>query len=337
MSITELIAGGNAEAFTRDLLMKIGEATPDLIYAKDTNSRMIFANRAVLTILGKEWDEIRGKSDDEWHSDPAEGRRFVEADKRVLQSGETETLEEVLTGIDGPLVYLSTKCPLRDADGEIIGLFGISMNITARKNAEKVRQILVSELDHRLKNTLTLVQAMARQTFKKVAIEKAVWEVFEGRLQSMSDAHGLLARQSWVGADIAEVVADGLMAHGGEHAECFEISGPPAWIDAQSALSLAMAFHELGTNAVKYGAMSVPEGRVAISWDIETDADRTMLSLCWKESGGPPVVPPSRAGFGSRLVKEAFSHAGRDVARVDYQREGIEFHVRLDLADRLAK
>ncbi len=331
MTINQLLVPDEAAAFTRDLLAKIGENTPDLIYAKDLKSRMVFANRAVLAVLGKSWDEIRGRSDEEWHDDPEEGRRFVENDARIMQSGQTERLEERLTGATGTQIYLSTKTPLRSEDGTVIGLFGISMNITERKNAELLRQILLNELDHRLKNTLTLVQSMARQTFKHAGIDRDIWNAFEGRLASMSKAHGLLTRQNWVGADIAEIVAEGLVAHGGGQAECFVISGPPAWIDAQTALALAMAFHELGTNAIKYGALSRPEGRVAIAWRIELDDAGPMLDLSWTESGGPPVAPPTHQGFGSRLIQQAFGHTGANVARIHYRPEGAAFHVRFAL------
>jgi len=337
MTIPELLAPADAAAFTRDLLSKITATSPDLIYAKDLKSRMIFANPAVLAALGKSWEEIRGKSDDEWHADPAEGRRFVEADARIMASGDTENLEEILTGVDGSQTYLSTKCPLLAEDGSVIGIFGISMNITDRKNAEDLRRILVNELDHRVKNTLALVQAMARQTFRSAGIEKSIWDAFEGRLVSMSQAHNLLTRQSWVGANISEIVAEGLIAHGGDRAECFVISGPDAWVDAQTALSLAMAFHELGTNAIKYGALSIPQGRVTISWHIDSDGSLAMLDLYWKESGGPPVVAPTSHGFGTRLIQQAFGHTGTDVARVKYRPEGIEFRVRFNLTGRLAK
>ncbi len=337
MTIPELLSEDGATAFTNDLLAKIGEATPDLIYAKDLGSRMIFANRAVLAALGKSWEEIRGRSDAEWHDDPSEGRRFVEADARIMASGQTEELEEILTGIDGTQTYLSSKSPLRAQDGHVIGIFGISKNITERKNEERLRQILVNELDHRVKNTLGLVQAMARQTFKHAGIDNAIWDAFEGRLISMSKAHGLLTRHSWVGADITEIVAEGLIAHGGQHADCFSISGPSAWVDAQTALALAMAFHELGTNAIKYGALSVPEGRVTISWALANDGDVPMLDLYWRERGGPPVAKPTHKGFGSRLIQQAFAQTASNVARVDYLPNGIEFHVRFGLANRLEK
>ena len=226
MTIAELFPTDGASAFASDLLAKIGEATPDLIYAKDLNSRMIFANRAVLAALGKTWDEIRGRSDDEWHSDPVEGRKFVEADARVIASNETEELEEILTGVSGSQTYLSTKSPLRAQDGSVIGIFGISKNITERKNEERLRQVLLNELDHRVKNSLGLVQAMARQTLKNAGIDEEIWAAFEGRLISMSKAHGVLIQQSWVGAEIANIVAEGFIAHVGREHGGPEVSAP---------------------------------------------------------------------------------------------------------------
>jgi PAS domain S-box-containing protein len=337
MTINSLLPDDGVTAFTNDLLAKIGEATPDLIYAKDLHSRMIFANRAVLEVLGKSWEEIRGRSDDEWHDDPDEGRKFVEADARVMKSGETEELEEVLTGVSGSQTYLSSKSPLRAQDGRVIGIFGISKNITARKNEERLRQILLNELDHRVKNTLGLVQAMARQTFKNAGIDAAIWAAFEGRLISMSKAHGLLIQQSWVGADIADIVAEGLTAHGGQHEDCFIIAGPPAWVDARTALAMAMAFHELATNATKYGALSVPGGCVTISWELDNSGDVPMLELYWRERGGPPVSAPARKGFGSRLIEQAFAQNRPSIAQVKYLPEGVEFHLRCSVGERLAK
>jgi len=338
MTIPELMRDDRAAAFTDDLLAKIGEATPDLIYAKDLKSRMIFANRAVLAVLGKTWEEIRGRSDDEWHDDPEEGRKFVEADASIMESGETQELEEILTGVNGTQIYLSAKSPLRSPDGSVIGIFGISKNITKRKNDERLRQILLNELDHRVNNTLALVQALARQTFRNSRIDKVIWEAFEGRLVSMSKAHRLLTRQSWVGADIAEIVAEGLLAHGGQDPKRFSISGPSAWVDAQTALSLAMAFHELGTNAIKYGALSVPEGCVTIFWEIDnTNDDTAMLDVHWREEGGPIVVEPAQKGFGSTLIQASFAQNATQFVQVKYPPAGIEFHVRFALTERLLK
>lgn len=321
----------DGRAFVRDLLANIRESTPDLIYAKDRQSRMIFANRAVLASVGKTWDQIRGRSDVEWHDDPDEARDFIAADARIMAAGESERLEEVLT-VDGvPQTFLSTKSPLRAEDGRVIGLFGISMNITARKTDERLRRLLVQELDHRVRNTLAVVQAMAQQTLKNAGIEKAVWAAFEGRLQAMAQAHTLLTRDSWEGADIRQIVTEVLKVHGDQHFERFDIAGTEVWIDAQNALALAMAIHELGTNALKYGALSNADGRVKIDWRIDLSDTPPMFDFHWDEVDGPRVEPPSRRGFGSKLIEQAFGHAGRDVAKVDYAPTGVGFHARFPL------
>lgn len=337
MTVSDYLTSAEAEEFTRDLLKQIGDTTPDLIYAKDLQSRMIFANHAVLKTVGRTWDEIRGRADSEWHDDPEEGRRFVENDARIMATGETEQVEEPLTGIDGLQIYISTKSPLRASDGKVIGLVGISKNITVRKNEERLRKMLLQELDHRVKNTLTIVQALARQTFKNEKLDRAVWDAFEGRLIAMSKAHGMLIKQNWVGADVLEVVHEGLAARAGWDNNRFTIGGPSAWLDAQTALALAMAIHELCTNAVKYGSLSIPQGRVAIAWHLDSGHGKPILDLSWREHGGPQVVPPAHRGFGSSLIEQAFAQNGAHSARISFRPEGAEFQVRLALGERVPK
>ncbi len=336
MSFSELLGAADANDFARALLFNIGEASPDFIYAKDIHSRMIFANRAVLDTFGKSWDEIRGKTDVEWHSDPDEGRTLVATDARIMAAGISETLEETVTSPMGVQTYLSTKSPLRAKDGRIIGLFGISMNITERKKQEALRQLLVNELDHRVRNTLTVVQVMARQTLKNAGIEKTVWDAFEGRLQAMVQAHGVLTRESWQGANIRQIVAEVLGVHGEEHVNRFVIDGAEVWIDAQNALALAMTLHELGTNAIKYGALSVPTGRVTIDWHLDRSNTHPVFDLRWQETGGPRVQPPTRRGFGSKLIEQAFGATGRDKVKIDYAPDGIAFNARLRLEPQTA-
>ena len=336
MSLSALLSVTDSNDFARDLLINIGEATPDYIYAKDIHSRMIFANRAVLDGFGKTWIEIRGKTDAEWLADPEEARALVATDARIMASGISETLEETVTDANGVQTYLSTKSPLRAMDGRIIGLFGISTNITERKRQERLRQLLVDELDHRVRNTLAVVQVMARQTLKNASIEKTVWDAFEARLHAMVQAHGVLTREHWQGADIRQIVAEVLEVHGDDHVKRFDIEGAEVWIDAQNALALAMTLHELGTNAVKYGALAVPTGRVMISWHVDRLDTHLVFDLHWHETGGPRVQLPTRRGFGSKLIEQAFGAAGRDTVKVDYAPDGIAFNARFRLEPRTA-
>ncbi len=331
LSIADLVPSDRAAAFTAGLLVKIGETSHDFMYAKDLESRMVYANHAVLKALGRTWEDIRGRSDLEWHDDIDEARKFVEADARVMAANEAETLEEVLTGDGLPQTYLSTKCPIHDGEGHVIGMFGISMNITERKNTELLRQLLLGELEHRVRNTLTVVQAIARLTMKDAVADQAVWRSFESRILAMASAHGLLTRERWEGADLQAVVAESLQAHGGAFGSQFDVQGASVWVDAQTALAISMAFHELGTNAIKYGALSVAEGRVSIRWNIDSTGDIPLVALSWTESGGPAVLERSRSGFGSILIKQAFAQYGAGAARVNYLPGGVAFEARFEL------
>jgi PAS domain S-box-containing protein len=326
--LSELKSARDEANFSRSLLQTIGNVTPDLIYAKDRSGRMTYANPAVLNAVGRSWDDIAGRLDTEWHADAAEAQRFVDNDARIMSAGVTETLEENLTGPDGVRTYLSTKGPLKDADGEVVGLFGISVDITARKKAEAQARFLMQEMNHRVKNTLAVVQAMARQTLKAASVDRAAWDAFEARLIAMARAHDALTRDSWSGAEVGVIVAEALEMHDPARVRRFDVDGPAVMLDAQTALALSMALHELGTNALKYGALSTPEGHVAIRWQVDTDARGRVLDLRWNENGGPRVVAPSRRGFGSRLIEQAFSQLDADSARVEYLPQGVEFRLR---------
>jgi two-component sensor histidine kinase len=242
-------------------------------------------------------------------------------------------MEETLSGAGGTKTYLSTKSPLRATDGSVIGLVGISMDITGRKKAEAQRQLMMEELNHRVKNTLAMVQVMARQTLKGAATDSLAWDAFESRLIAMSQAQDMLTREHWVGADIRDIVADAFKMHGLQRSGCVEMEGPSARVDAQTALALAMVLHELGTNALKYGALSRPDGVVKASWRVEACAAERVLDFCWRETGGPKVQPPARRGFGSRLIEQAFDQHGGERTHIDYLAGGVVFHARIGLSD----
>jgi len=191
---------------------------------------------------------------------------------------------------------------------------GILFNdITERKKAEQQRQVLVEELGHRLKNTMTLVQAIASQTFRDTSDREAV-NAFIQRLQALSSAHDILLKQNWSAAHLSDLVRS--IAHAHAEPARFKLSGPEVSLSPNAALSISLLLHELATNAVKHGALSVPQGLVDVNW-FEVDA---ALVLNWVENGGPAVSQPKREGFGTRLlregivgtrkVKKAYSQAG---------------------------
>jgi PAS domain S-box-containing protein len=175
------------------------------------------------------------------------------------------------------------------------------VDISDRKKAEAHRELLIAELNHRVKNTLSTVQALALQTFRNVADKSAV-NAFESRLLALSSAHDVLTRENWEGAALREVIEQAILPHAGPEGR-FELSGPEVRLPPKSALAIAMGVHELCTNAAKYGALSSLKGSVLVSWVVDTSSVPVQFRLVWQERGGPPVQEPDRKGFGSLLVE----------------------------------
>jgi two-component sensor histidine kinase len=210
----------------------------------------------------------------------------------------------------------------------VIGLVGSSVDITERRRAEEHRLLLVNELNHRVKNTLAVVQGLARQTFREAADVKTAVARFEERLTALSRAHNLLTDENWASAGLYEVVRDQL---GGDRlAGRISLAGPQVLLSPQVAVSLALVLHELATNATKYGALSNDTGRVQVSW--VPDPARGMVALRWVETGGPAVHAPRRRGFGSRLIERALaSEVGGRVA-LQFLPEGVVCEIEAPVA-----
>lgn len=290
---------------TNALLRAILETAPGLIYAKDLQGRIILANVSTLDLIGKPWPEVEGRTDLEFLDSKGQAEAVMVNDRRIMDQARTEEFEEVISR-EGrhPRVWSSTKAPLRDADGKVIGLVGVSVEITERKRIEERLQLMVNELNHRVKNTLATVQAIASQTLR--GGDPIVRQNLERRLMALAAAHDVLTREKWEGASIDDVVTGALapFGEGGDHR--FAVSGPSLRLLPRAALALAMGLHELTTNALKYGALSTLNGQVAINWQIVEGA-KPLLRLTWIESGGPPVAVPSRRGFGVRLIERSLA------------------------------
>jgi two-component system, chemotaxis family, CheB/CheR fusion protein len=201
-------------------------------------------------------------------------------------------------------------------------VLGVLFNdVSGRKESDAHLRLMVDELNHRVKNTLAVVQAIAQQTFKHDHVEPAVRRAFEGRLSAVAAAHNLLTHTHWEKAtlhDIARSVTRGCGAT--EHR--VSIEGPEVNLQASQAVSVAMALHELCTNAVKYGALSKPGGRVLLRWEVSAGAE-PRLRIEWREQGGPGVKPPERRGFGSLMVEQALAHEFKGKAAIEFLPEGV--------------
>lgn len=221
-----------------------------------------------------------------------------------------EEVESLVAGIASQAAVAMDNARLHEA---------AKIEIEQRKRAEQSMELLLNEIRHRVKNTLAMVQAIASQTFRETPETER--DAFAARLRALSEAHDLLTQKNWETIWIDEAVRRALRPFlAKDHARIF-IDGPEGYLSANKALLIAMALHELGTNAVKYGALSNDTGRVVIEWDIE-HGEEPRLKLVWQEMDGPPVSPPERAGFGSRMLKRALK-GERGEARITFDPRGV--------------
>jgi PAS domain S-box-containing protein len=204
------------------------------------------------------------------------------------------------------------------------------IDISARKQEEAHRELLLAELNHRVKNTLAVVQSIANQTFKERLVSSEAKRAFEGRLVALSAAHDLLTQSDWQSAALTELVAGTLQAHGGS-ASRVTLSGSPILLSPRQALALGLALHELFTNAVKYGALSNDSGRVEVAWERTHGAD-PRFSLVWCETGGPPVAEPKRRGFGSLLLDRMLAKDLDATVVTSFRPEGLVARITVPLA-----
>ena len=303
------------------LLNTIIETTPEPIYAKDRAGRFLLANGGTLAILGKAWAHVAGHTDREMLGNAAQAAIVAANDARIMQTGMAESIEEVVDSQNGdPRVWLSTKTPMRAADGEVIGLVGVSVDITQRKQDETRRELMIHELNHRVKNTLATVQAIASETLR--GADEAMRTALDGRLMALSAVHHALTRQNWQRVALHDVVTGALAPFGGADTTRFQASGPPILLLPRAAVALAMGLHELATNAAKYGALLRDTGRVSLLWDI-SDADPPGFHMRWTEQGGPCVTAPAHRSFGTNMIEGALAGDLCGDVVIHFDRDGV--------------
>jgi PAS domain S-box-containing protein len=229
---------------------------------------------------------------------------------------------------DGSIIHvIFSLTPLRDAEGQIAGYAAIAHDITERKAQERMRQLLMAELNHRVKNSLAMVLSIARFTERQSHSLEDFSRSFSGRVLAMARAHDILTATSWEGAHLEALIGVQLIQSDAKE-DRYSCNGPEVKLQPQAAISLALVLHELGTNASKYGALSQSGGRVHLTW--ETGDDGRTLHLRWKESGGPQVLPRTRRGFGSFIIEESLS--GLDgTAEMRFEPGGLMCVIRLPL------
>jgi PAS domain S-box-containing protein len=214
---------------------------------------------------------------------------------------------------------------LFDSEGNPARVLGIVMDTTERKQAEERQRLLVNELNHRVKNTLATVQAIVSQTLRSTPDPESAFERVQARLMALSNTHNLLTATSWTGATLGDVLGAELRPYRSQ-GERVVLRGPPVALNARTALAFGLIAHELATNAAKYGALSVPAGRLEISWRVTGEEGSRQVELTWREQDGPSVAEPTRKGFGSRLVERSIRDL-HGTAEVDYAPAGLVCHM----------
>jgi PAS domain S-box-containing protein len=231
---------------------------------------------------------------------------------------------------DAHRLYIAARGDvIRDIDQKPVRMIGVCFDVTARRLAEEQQRLLSAEAVHRVKNTLANVLAIIAQTLRGTETPPDVEEKLTARVLSLAQAHEILVRSNWSGASLSELVREAVGVHSRDGDERINVAGPDVQVGPRVAVSLSLALHELGTNAVKYGALSTELGTLVVSWDVAATVSGDRLSLRWAESGGPPVVPPVRRGFGTRLLERGLGPDLGGTARLSFDPAGLVYEVNI--------
>ncbi|WP_372833319.1 sensor histidine kinase [Puniceibacterium confluentis] len=251
--------------------------------------------------------------------------------RHSLKTGEPYEVEYRLRHRSGEYRWVLGRAqPVFDKTGKIERWYGSCTEIHQIKLAEEQRQLMLAEMNHRVKNTLAMVNAMVSQTLRQAENLQDAQSSIQSRLGMMALAHDRLIKAAWTETHICEVVEAALAPHHSGNGR-FVVQGADLLIGSKQALALTMALHELSTNATKYGALSIESGVVHVSWSIETGDEQDSFLMVWTESGGPPVAAPTRRGFGSRMIEQALAGYFNGRTELIYDPDGLTFKLRAPL------
>ena len=314
------------------LLAAIVELSDDAIVSKTLTGQIKSWNSGAAQIFGYSAEDMIGQHISKIIP-PELQEEEVDILARLSRGERIEHYETVRVAKSGRRVDVSlTVSPLRDKIGNIVGASKVARDITQRKNTEHLQRLLFEELNHRVKNTLATVQAIASQSLVHAKSRQSFVSGFTGRIHALARAHTLLTQSSWQGAEISDLIRDQVTL-GAKDDRRISYSGPSFILDPQTAVKLALVLHELGTNARKHGALSVPEGQLSAKWELHLNGARE-FRLDWVETAGPRVSPPSKPGFGTSLIEQSVHSSGGKVS-VDYADQGLRCRITLPYSERI--
>ncbi|WP_349371906.1 PAS domain-containing protein [Salinarimonas sp.] len=245
--------------------------------------------------------------------------------RAAIAAEQTFDAEFRLRAPDGSFRWTNLRAaPLRDADGRVVKWVGMNVDVDDRRRGEDERELLLAELNHRVKNLLGVIRSLANQGVAGRSAEE-YRRALLGRVDALARAHSLALAGEWRGVDLADLARRTLEPYRrGDRAEAVTIAGPPVALSPRATMTIGLVLHELATNAMKYGAFSTPGGRLSLGWRRETSEDGApRVRLTWAESGGPPVTAPESASFGTRMIERVFAHELRGDAELAYRPEGV--------------
>jgi PAS domain S-box-containing protein len=304
---------------------RIFEQTSDLILTADLDQKITDCNPSAANAVGLTRSEVIGRGISEFVSAEDFERTTAMLGRKLAEGGTTRYDVRVRSSSGEWLFWEINSGLTYGEDGKPVGLHVVGRDISERKRFERQQQMLVGELNHRVKNTLAIVQSLAHQTFEKDERNAGAIASFEARLQALAGAHNLLTSKNWESASMREVVGEALRPFCVSN-RC-SIDGPELMLPPSTAVALALATHELATNAAKYGALSNESGQVSVHWAVEAER----LTFLWREQGGPIVGPVSRTGFGTRLIKRTLAAELKGSADLNFAATGLVCRVEAPL------
>jgi PAS domain S-box-containing protein len=315
----------------RDLL----DALPTAVYTTDAAGHITYYNEAAVALWGyrprigtSEWC---GSWKLFWPDGTPLPHEQCPMALALKEDRPVRGMEAAAERPDGTRVpFIPYPTPLHDESGRLVGAVNMLVDITERKRAEEKQALLVRELHHRVKNTLATVQAIMGSTARSAETVEEFKDAMIGRIGSLAKTHLLLGEEGATAA-FADILRSELDPFDDGSKKRIRLSGPCVEVSSRLAVALGMVIHELTTNAAKYGALSVYGGKVAVRWSVTLEATRRTLKFSWVESGGPPVAPPARQGFGSRLLEFVLPGQIQARSRIDYAPKGVRVQCKLPL------
>jgi len=311
----------------------VAEDAPAMLWRGDAEGRCVYLNRALREFWGVE--DVATFS---WASTllPDDNAAVFGPFSEAMATRTGFRCEGRYRRADGVVRILETVATPRFENGVFVGMVGVNTDVTdqrlaqaALEDSEARQRLLLAEMTHRVKNTLATVLSISSQTARASDSVEAFSRAFEARITALARTHDLLTGSAAGQADLRQVLEAELSPYAGSGGRRLTMDGEAVRLDAAVAVDLALVFHELATNAAKYGALSASEGRVGVRWDVAATSTGERLTLDWRETGGPPVVVPTRRGFGSRLIERSIREDIHGEASIAYEPDGLRCRIAL--------